>query len=159
MVQADPRFIENEIQIPGFSTLDYDVGNLFHDRLTEAKHLLLELLLARLPELINLALHVLDVRDFFVALLRFRCLCICSESGRVELAIQLVDFIEHLLVSIGSLVVFLLRGVRRVVELPFSLFGFVVLLQDAIHVDGADLRLRPCLDRGDKGEGKHGQAH
>ena len=61
-----PGFVENEIEAVRFHLLHHDVGNLFDDAFAHAQRLFLQLAFARLAELVDLALHVFDVRDLVV---------------------------------------------------------------------------------------------
>ena len=72
--------------------------------------------------------------------------------------VELVDLVERLLVALGALVVFFLRGVLGFVDLRLGVLGFGVFLESAIHVDGADFALGEGGDwqrqGGEQGEGE-----
>ena len=75
------------------------------------------------------------------------CLGIGAEGRRIELLIQVVDFVECFFVGIGAIIVFFFGRVFGVVNLGLGVFGFVVLFKRTVHVDRADFNLRICGDR------------
>jgi hypothetical protein len=110
---------------------------------------LLELLLAGLPELADLALHVFDVRDLLVALLGLGRFGVRAQRGSFELLAELVDLFQRLFVILRAIVVFLLRGVFGFVDLFLGVLGFGVLLERAVHVDSADFKGSALSKAGD----------
>ena len=89
--------------------------------------------------------------------LAFAGLGVRAQGGSFELLIEFVDLIERLLIGLGALIVLFLGGILRVIDLRLRVLGFVVFLERAIHVDGADFHsLRESsdgkCDRSDQGD-------
>ena len=114
------------------------IGNLFHDAFAHPQGLLLELALTRLTKLVDLALHVLDVRDLVIALFGLLRLGVGAQSGGIELFVEVVNFIERLFIGVGALVVFFFGLVFCVVNLGLRVFSFAVFPKCAVHIDRAD---------------------
>ena len=81
-VQAHARLVEDEVHIARLYFLHHHVGNFFDDPFAHAQSLLLELSLAGLTKLGDFALHVFDVRNLVVALLRFLAFGVGAEGRR-----------------------------------------------------------------------------
>ena len=68
-VNAHAGFIEHEIQIVGFNFLHHHIGDLFHDSLSHAHQLFLQLPFSGLTEIADFPFHVFDVCNLVIPLL------------------------------------------------------------------------------------------
>ena len=102
------------------------------------ERLFLQLAFTGLAKLVNLALHVLDVRDLVVAILGQLAFGVGAERLGIELLVQVIDFVERLFVGISAVVVLFLGRVFGLVNLGLGVLGFVVLTEGFVHVDRSD---------------------
>src|SRR5437016_3373027 len=92
-VYADPGFIENKIKALGLHFLHYDIRNFLYDSLPHSHQLLLQLSLPRLAKIADLSFHAFNVCDLVIALFGHPCLLVGAQSWRLELLVEVIDFI------------------------------------------------------------------
>ena len=100
----------------------------------------MELPFASLAELVDFPLHILDVGDLVVALLRFLCFGVGAERWGIELLVQGVDFIKRLLIGLCAIVIFFLSRVFGIIDFRFSVLGLAAFLERALHIDSSDFK-------------------
>jgi hypothetical protein len=106
--------------------------------------LLLQLTFPRLAKVANLTLHAFDIGDFVVALLGHAGFLVGAQCRRLQLLVQIVDFVERFFVSFGPVIVFLLGGVFRVVNFYLSVLRFVIFFKRTLHIDRSNFACALC---------------
>ena len=100
----------------------------------------MQLPFASLAELVDFPLHILDVGDLVVALLRFLCFGVGAQRRGIELLVQGVDFIKRLLIGFRAIVILFLSRVFGVIDFRFGVLGLAAFLERALHIDSSDFK-------------------
>ena len=114
--------------------------------------MLLQLLFPGLTEIGDLSFHVLDVGNLVIAFLCHLRFFIRAQGRRLQLLVQIVDFIQCFFVSFRPIVIFFLGGILSLVDLCFGFLGLVVILKCALHIDRSDFQRALCKSRNGKGK-------
>ena len=101
----------------------------------------MKLALAGATELCDFTIEVASFSDFFIT--RFGCLFlgVFAEFGLFEIGVDFVNLFHRLLESFEAVIEFFFRGGAGFVELSLGILGAVVLGENGIHIENADLHL------------------
>src|SRR4029453_11614681 len=111
----------------------------------------LQLSFASLTEIVDLALHVFDVGNLVIPFLCRLGLLVRADGRRLQLLVQIIDFIQGLFVGLRSIVVFFLGGIFGIIDFYFGFLGLVVFLKRALHINRSDFQCALCKSRNRKG--------
>jgi hypothetical protein len=100
-----------------------------------------------LTEIADLPLHVLNFRNLVIAFLCRLRLLIRAEGRRLELLVQIIDFVERFFVIFRPVVIFFPCSIFGIVDFCLSFLGFGILIKCALHIDRADFQCALCERR------------